>query len=108
MSSASSAIDQILNFEKSDAEDYYKILGCDESSSVSSKYKTHFDARGSSLKSESSRFENAYYRRVDLRFHRCADRSSKSAPSTRPGPCSCTLIRTTATKRVRPSSNYLR
>jgi hypothetical protein len=35
MSSASSAIDQILNFEKSDAEDYYKILGCDESSSVS-------------------------------------------------------------------------
>jgi hypothetical protein len=35
MSSASSAIDQILNFEKSDAEDYYKILGCDEYSSVS-------------------------------------------------------------------------
>lgn len=37
MSSASSAIDQIINFEKSDAEDYYKILGCDESSSVSWK-----------------------------------------------------------------------
>lgn len=44
--------------------------------------------------------------RVDLHFHRCADRSSKSAPSTRQRPCSCTLTRTTVTKRVRPSSNY--
>ncbi|XP_065342643.1 J domain-containing protein-like [Cloeon dipterum] len=34
MSSAAAAIDQILNYEKNEKEDYYQILGCDESSSV--------------------------------------------------------------------------
>lgn len=31
-----SKVDDILGYQRSDAEDFYKILGCDESSSVSS------------------------------------------------------------------------
>lgn len=30
-----SAVDEILNFKKTDDDDFYKLLGCDENSTVS-------------------------------------------------------------------------
>lgn len=32
-----SAVDDILNFKKSDEDDFYKLLGCDENSTVGSR-----------------------------------------------------------------------
>ena len=75
-------VDEILNYKRKEEEDYYGILGCDETSTVS---------RG---------------RLGAAHTHGPFSRWSRSPPSIKCGPCSTIPTRTRAIRRLSRSSSF--